>query len=267
MIVAARGIILQRRKERESDLIVRLFQEDGKSVQLRAHGALATRKRSLLALEPGSLVDFRYYEKKESISSIREMVLIDRFEKLKDDYKKITLLSYLLELTGKIIYDLPSPMVYRLLFGGLRELEEHGSGGEKSILNGAPEWVQENWILLFLVFYKVRILKSQGLLGDPDLCQECGNPLGKRAFRKKDASAFLCDKCAPETADYSGAFEASVFRGASSLRFSEFLKGLSKSTSDPSIYIREINGNLDGDLQEYHGKKIESEKELYRQLF
>ena len=90
----ARGIVIHRRRVRESDSIVRILTDAGQSFEFWAHGIHSSLKnRTPLLIELGSLICIDYYESTRGVLSLKEGVLENRFEELK---KNITMSLYFL---------------------------------------------------------------------------------------------------------------------------------------------------------------------------
>ncbi|PKA02553.1 DNA repair protein RecO [Leptospira ellisii] len=143
------------------DAIVRLLPETGQVENFRIRGIRKSKTRAIASVEPGSLSDFDYYHSKNKETyNVKEISLINRFDKAKSGYFGTVLVSYLLELASAFTPDgAEHPGEFRLLYGALEELEENGPSA------------------LILPFFKLRLLVAGGFLSKELLCHSCGTEL------------------------------------------------------------------------------------------
>ncbi|MEQ9364300.1 MAG: DNA repair protein RecO [Leptospirales bacterium] len=224
MLQSAPGIVLNRRNAGEADAIARVLLESGQVREIRAHGVRKSRSRSNLLLEPGSLVHLTFYESEERpgvsvdsviFASLKEGHVLERYGALKDaGYDGLLILSYFLELAtfGSRAGD--SPELFLLLKGTLEELAAPRAVGLKSYR-----------FTLLSIFFKARVLKNLGLVGDARSCAECGGELKDLALWNLPEVFFSCDNCATG-ANAPDAYSARIVAAAVGMRFGKFAQYL-----------------------------------------
>ncbi|TGK30887.1 DNA repair protein RecO [Leptospira gomenensis] len=156
-----RGIVLESRSILDGDALVRLLPEAGQVENFRVRGIRKSKTRAIASVEPGSLSDVDYYHSKiKETHNVKEISLINRFDKAKSGYFGTVLVSYLVELASAFTPDgAEHPGEFRLLYGALEELEENGPSA------------------LILPFFKLRLLVAGGFLSKELLCHSCGTEL------------------------------------------------------------------------------------------
>ncbi|EMJ93239.1 DNA repair protein RecO [Leptospira alstonii] len=156
-----RGIVLESKTIQDGDAIIRLLPETGQVENFRVRGIKKSKTRPMASVEPGSLSDVDYYHSKnKETHNVKEISLINRFDKAKSGYLGTVLVSYLVELASSFTPDGGEhPGEFRLLSGALEELEENGPSA------------------LLLPFFKLRLLVSGGFLSKELLCHSCGTEL------------------------------------------------------------------------------------------
>jgi DNA repair protein RecO len=189
MIESARGIVLRRKKDRESDAVITLLCEDGRLLRARFHGILQSKTRSNLTAEPGSHVELVLQSKDASIASVKEGTLLERNDAWKSGYRPLSLLSSVLEFAEGMASACDSDDLYRLIAGGMEEARVHARLFEE------PESI------LFFTAIRIRGLTIAGLTGDLSYCASCGERLGKQARWSVPEISFLCNKCSDETTE------------------------------------------------------------------
>lgn len=184
MIQSIHGIVLRRRKDSESDVVVSLLSREGAVVQLRHHGIEESRNRSASSTEIGCIVDVRAHMRSETSGSIKEASVLERFDNWKGGYRQLSLLSSILEFVHGAAAAGESGEMYRLLLGALRE-------GQKN-----PAAFTAQGASIFFSALRLRGLASAGLLGDCAHCSSCGVRLGQKALWLIPELSFLCSQCA-----------------------------------------------------------------------
>lgn len=216
--------MLARRNVGEADTLGQLLFSTGLQREVRSHGLRKSKSRSGLLLEPGSLVQLTYYENEKTtgevaiVASLKEGHVIERYAALKDGgYDGLLLLSYFLELARFGAKAGESTELFLLLKGTLEALAELCAD------NAAP--VRSARFLLLSVFFKVRVLKILGLVGDARTCAECGSELGDEAIWGVPEVFFTCDRCAVDV-NRADAYAARAIAAASEMRFGRFAEYL-----------------------------------------
>ncbi|MCR9142538.1 MAG: DNA repair protein RecO [bacterium] len=224
MLQSGPGIVLNRRNAGEADAIGRVLFESGEAREVRSHGVRKSKSRSNLLLEPGSLVHLTYYQSEERpgvsadaviFASLKEGHVVERFASLKEDgYDGLLVLSYFLELANFGSRAGDSPELFLLLKGTLEELATPCEAGLKAFR-----------FTMLSIFFKVRVLKILGLVGDARSCAECGGELREEALWNVPEVFFSCDACASD-ANIPDAYSARVVAAAAGMRYGKFAEYL-----------------------------------------
>ncbi len=252
MLVSAEGIVLQRWKEGDENAVL-LILTSVDLVKLRVHGILKSKNRSRLLIEPGSIIQINYYSKQESISSAKNIDLVDRLENIKSDYKGLQVLTYFLDLTIRCTPGSELSQLYLLLKGTILTLNEL----RKNI--AIDELISE--IRLLLIFFKIRLLKILGLLGDSTICNQCGTTLNRKNARVTDNLNFLCSKCHKKSQAYTEI--AYMFFFAANFRFSKFLNEMRDSSLK---HLNKSNSLIDNSLDNYLNERPREYENIYEIL-
>ena len=266
MIQKARGIILKRTTVKESDVLLEVLTAEGDLLQLYHHGILATRRRSLLAIEPGSLVEIDYSGNADQPASIRNTFVEHRFDGAKNSYDSLLLVSVLLDLIRFSSRGEKAPGFFSLLQGALKELDETEGSSKSGFPEGVPGWIQENHGFLLLTFFKIRLMHLSGILGDPGHCESCGRALEKTAHWKREEISFLCPVCS-SGADRRDGQAARILGATLKKRFRDFLGAWTESQRNDLMLFSYIHHRLDPALETYLGKTPGSQKELYLKIW
>ncbi len=217
-------------------------------------------------MEVGSLLQFVLYEHSDTMASVKEISLVERFDQLKSGYTQLLLLSHLLALIDGMAAYSPGAQLYTLLFGSLQWLEKRLavlSEEEKKSIHSNPAKNREFFLLL--LFFRVRLLRYGGLLGDLDHCSRCGVELTSGGGLDGELSLH----CASCGTGYSGDF--GLFRKELKmpllLRFGDMLSYLEKSTSPEDMErILHMHNWLDKAWVNYTGKKPTTMESLYGRM-
>lgn len=229
MIERVVGIVLSRKKHGEADALLQIISEGGEKLSLKLHGIFASKKRSAIAAEPGTIVQFIYYTEGQ-FHSVKEAEVIERFTSLKDDYKSLVLLAAILEVTELSLNGPSAPEVYILLKSALEFLAFRTTS------------IEERTFFALLSFYKIRICSHLGIMADPQTCAECGKELRAISHWMMPELRFLCENCGQNpTAEHFG-FADFMARSLSS-KFKNVMSAYDSVTQD-GFYNLERNLNL-----------------------
>lgn len=258
-LITSRGIVLGREKAGEADVMVHLLEESGALRRLRVFGIQGSRRRSNLLTEPGSLIRAVYYEGKGGHGSFKEGELTDRFEEIKSDYAGMCLVAYLLELAELAARGDEHPELFLLLKGAFDQLRGGISGPADDPLT------RSHGLLVLLGFFKVRLLKLLGLLGETEICSRCGGPLGARAGWALPEVSFHCQKCS-DRAGKREALMAGWIGWASRLRFENFAKQVASLQIADSSLTGDWDRQLGMCLEAFYSRPSEAGRRFYEEL-
>jgi DNA repair protein RecO (recombination protein O) len=127
--VKTKALILKATKYGEADLILQALTIDGEKLSLLARGALKSKRRfSGGVLEPTHFVEVRFKRPytENKLATLEEANLVNGFEKLREDYDKVELAFFVIEMLGKASQegDLHSDGLFNLGGHSLRSLEK-----------------------------------------------------------------------------------------------------------------------------------------------
>ncbi|MDE0119575.1 MAG: DNA repair protein RecO [Bdellovibrionales bacterium] len=120
-------IVLKQNRFSETDLIVRVLNQNGALLSFIAKGAVKSRRRFIGGvLEPGNFIGVEYkYSRSSSLHFLCQAWFLKRFGNLRKDYDRLHLALYFLSLVEKISQEgiEDSPELFHLLGNGLKALE------------------------------------------------------------------------------------------------------------------------------------------------
>lgn len=216
------AIVLRRLAAGEKDLLAEILLDSGERRLLRLHGILASKSRSPMLGEPGTLIHIDFYEGPQAELSLREGSVVNRFDALKTDYRKQDFLARILKL-GRIVSSGEADRSHFVLIASALEYASASivtPGVEPATAgNAAGDPSHAHSIDAFLIFLVVRVLSAMGLLGDPSHCAQCERPIepgGLAAWG--DGAFFLCPQCSP-AADRSGAVASGLLQRIHASRY------------------------------------------------
>ena len=252
MLQTAKGIVLQRRDEGESDTLAHMIVESGERITLRVYGIRASKKRGNLLTEPGNLLKATYYAKTPTFGSLKEAVIRDGYGEIKSNYRDVLVMSYVLDITHKAMQGNNSNEMFLLLKGALDEFR-------KACIEG----YDRNFAFSLLSFYKVRLFKLLGLLGDTDFCSSCGGELEGKAAWMAPEMFFQCPRCngGADSRDYEIAGFVRLF---SRTRFQKACEHLTQGLS--TGILPGFDHKLAKSLDHYFSVPSKAGEQLYGQI-
>jgi DNA repair protein RecO (recombination protein O) len=149
------GVVLRTYKLGEADRIVVLFTRGRGKVRAVAKGVRRTRSKFGSRLEPGSVVQLQLYEGR-NLDIVTQAERIEHLAALRADLESYGRASIVLEAVDQITTDgEPSPALYKLLTGALRELDQSGN-------------------VLVVPAFVAKLLALEGVQPLVDACVGCG---------------------------------------------------------------------------------------------
>ncbi|MCB1172504.1 MAG: DNA repair protein RecO [Leptospiraceae bacterium] len=212
-ILICQAIILARQSTAEGDLRLQALTQTGRKLQLKVHGLLKSRRRSQRQYTPGNLLNLHYYPASQGPASIEQSsVQKDRSSKL-SSYQLLKRAGRLLELSAAFANEEEQEPLFLLLDGSLDHLANPEQG------TADPTLIEQQ---LLDIFFSLRLLKLQGLLGDLQHCSQCGQALGSDLQWLAPIAAFHCTDCAAEPRTENGIY-LRLLQQASRSRFQNFV--------------------------------------------
>ncbi len=266
------AIVLRKYNFRESDIIVNLLEENGSHLTMYVYGVRASRKRSSLLWEPGTKlsIDYYYYGDHEksrltntpphqnansqTMITFKEGHILESYFDEKNhgergmSYSKLSLLSFLLEVTQVCSQHGGNPKLFLLLEGSIRELKIA---------------TELSSCLMLLVFFETRLLHSIGLLADPLFCALCGLPTEEESFWCKPQVQFYCQKCHAQTNRFDREM-AQILEWARKLRFINYKKNILTLLNQVDLIL--LHKNLYESLEAFIASPIKTNENLLREI-
>jgi DNA repair protein RecO (recombination protein O) len=175
------GYVLRHRDYSETSKIATFYTRDHGKTRVIAKGARRKKSEFLGLLEPLSLLEIVYIERRSGLHILKEAHLLDSNLELRQELSKITHALNLLSLIDQTQPDEDAdPEVYELLVSGLSALS-HISNAENVTFA-----------------FQVHLLRHFGKLPSLDTCARCGVSLGSAAsaagFRAR-SGVLVCRSC------------------------------------------------------------------------
>jgi DNA repair protein RecO (recombination protein O) len=195
------GVVLKTIKLGEADRIVTLFTRENGKVRAVAKGIRKTKSRFGGRLEPFTRVQLLIYRGR-SLDTITQADIIDSFDPVRRDYRRLTSASAMAEIVEKITPDREGAFsTYALLVGGLKALAEDKGG-------------------TVLPAFLIKLLSISGYHPELRACAGCGDQTFLGGFSPGLGGA-VCESCWTEDQDALG-IPADRIELMSSLLGSEF---------------------------------------------
>lgn len=176
MINEIEGIILSEMPYGETSKIIHVLTEEKGIIGIMCKGAKSM-KSSLRALTmPLTYAKFYLYYKENKLSILKDVDLIESFNKVKQDILLIAYTNYLMELTTQVIKQEYSPSIYTILLHGLLKIE---SGLDPLIITNIIE---------------LKYLDFLGISLNLESCIKCGNQKNIVTL-DGDIGGFICADC------------------------------------------------------------------------
>ncbi|TGN18184.1 DNA repair protein RecO [Leptospira idonii] len=240
-----RGIVIHSMDFGDSDRLISLAGENHIRMKFISKGIRKSKRRPIASTELGSLVEIDFYDQAEKDwKSIKEIVLVNRYDHLKSNYTGTLFLMYLTELTSHLYPEGElHPFLHQLLSGSFDHCSEHGFRAE------------------ILPFFKLRALANLGHFPTEFYCVSCGEEVlaKSRSFFSWENREFLCGDCHTLPKDQSSMLR--LFHQILKTRFSLFLAARPGSDA-----IREADYVLNQYLRSITGKEMKSYFEFYKTI-
>lgn len=257
------AIVLESKLTGEADNLVTVLLEDGQLLRLIMHGLRASRKRNKRLAEPGTIIDIVYYPHDSGPASMKEGNVLESFDDLKQGYRNLEWLAFVLELSKMGAQQDCGPALYLLLEGMLTNMQQI-AGSRKNVIEATDD-------VLIIHFFMARLLQLLGLLGDPAHCAACGQELNEKASWIKPEVFFYCDECSLEATaiDYwmsrlLGYIMSNRFNTVAAAfardrqNYQKKVLVQSESRVDPQLALLKMGYNLRDALLHTHGRAFQS---------
>ncbi|MCU0847369.1 MAG: DNA repair protein RecO [Spirochaetes bacterium] len=152
------GIILKSRPSGESDITSVILTSDYGKKRFIFKGLKKSRKRSIAAVEPGSVINLLYYNHEDrEFQIVNEFIQLMSFAEIRNDYNRIMHLFFLLEIVEKTTgFGIKDQVLYAMLVSAV---EKVSSAEHLEYLTS---------------FFILHLLRIGGILPDYSKCEYCG---------------------------------------------------------------------------------------------
>lgn len=239
-IECVEGIVLSEANYSESSKILNVFTREHGLIGIMSKGC-RNMKCKLRGVSRKLLYGkFHIYYKKDGLSTLSAVDVIDSYSKLLTDLEKVSYASYLLELTLQVVRENDDVLILDLITAALRKMEEGLS----------PIVLTEILELKYLDFLGVR--------PSIDCCSVCGSDKGIVTV-SSNAGGYLCRNCCG-----NGALVSDKMIKLIRMFYYVDINSISKLSISDSV-ILEINRFLDDYYDRYTGIYLKS-KDFIKQL-
>jgi DNA repair protein RecO (recombination protein O) len=177
------GIVLASRFLGEADVVCSVLTADSGKRDFIFKGLRKSKKRSLAAKEPGTIISLVFYSHPErDLCVIKECSIIEAHGVFHENLDKIYQLYFILEVVDKTTGDGPADQkIYTLLEGAIRSL---ALASDHAFLSP---------------FFLLHLLRIHGLLPRFGECATCGSVNPQSFYIHSPDLRQVCAKCAPST--------------------------------------------------------------------
>ena len=174
-MIEVEGIILTSQDYGETSKIVNIITKEYGIVGAIAKGCKNIKSNLRSTTDKLTYGKFYLYYKKDKLSILSNVDIIDNFKNIKKDITKISYATYLLELTGQVIKHSLKLEIFDLLINSLIKINE----------NYDP--------LVIMNILELKYLDYLGVMPILDCCSKCGSTSIKTLA--SDIGGFICSKC------------------------------------------------------------------------
>ena len=175
-MIEVEGIILTSQDYGDTSKIINVITKEYGIIGIIAKGCKNIKSSLRSVTDRLTYGNFNIFYKKDKLSILSSVDVIDNFKNIKKDISKISYATYLLELTGQVIKHSSKLDVYDLLINGLIKINE-----------GYDPLVIMNII-------ELKYLDYLGVMPIIDSCSKCGSIYAIKTL-SSDAGGYICSKC------------------------------------------------------------------------
>lgn len=176
MIEKVEGIIYSCQDYGETSKILNIITKEYGIIGVIAKGCKSIKSNLRSVTDKLTYGYFHIYYKKEKLSILSNVDVIDNFKNIKKDINKISYASYLLELTSQVIKQTYKNNVYELLINSLIKINE---GYDPSVIMNIIE---------------LKYLDYLGVMPVIDCCSKCGQT-SSICTLSSYSGGYICRKC------------------------------------------------------------------------
>ena len=172
-----KAIVLKEIPCKEEDKIIVVFSREYGKISIYAKGARKTKSAYLAGTQMLTYSDFLIY-KKDNLSNLSKIDLIDSFLDIKNDYEKLYLAMYFAEIIDAlIIEDMPQKDLFDFFLESLNKLKKSKD------------------ISLMKSIFELRAIAIAGYMPNVLTCSECGKELDEDCYFISKDDGITCTSC------------------------------------------------------------------------
>lgn len=176
MLEEVEGIIINERAYGETSKIINVLTKEHGIIGMMVKGCRTMKSPLRSVTDKLTYGKFSIYYKKDKLSILSEVNIINPFKNVKKDIDKISYASFLIELSEQIIRQTTFTYVYSLLIDSLVKINEKFDP------------------LVIANIIELKYLDFLGVLPVLDSCSNCGNKSNIITL-SSDKGGYLCSKC------------------------------------------------------------------------
>ena len=175
MLVDVEGIIINTKDYNENSKILSILTYDYGLISVIAKGCKSIKSKLRSVTDKLTYATFTIYYKEDKLSTLSEANIIDNLSKIKKDIKKISYVSYILDLSNQVYNQSKNCEIYNLLISSLKKINE---GFNPLIITNILE---------------IKYLEFLGVMPNLNECAICGS---KNVLTlSSDKGGYVCSKC------------------------------------------------------------------------
>lgn len=176
MLEEVEGIIISERAYGETSKIINVLTKEHGIIGMMVKGCRTMKSPLRSTTDKLTYGKFSIYYKKDKLSLLSEVNIINPFKEIKKDIDKISYASFIVELSEQVIKQTTYTYIYSLLISALVKINE----------NFDP--------LVIANILELKYLDFLGVLPILDSCSNCGNK-SNIVTLSSDKGGYLCSRC------------------------------------------------------------------------
>lgn len=174
--IRVEGIVLGETNYSESSKILRVITKEYGIISIMSKGCRNIKSKLRGVSNKLAYANFYINYKKDGISTLTDADTIDTLKNIVTNIKKISYVSYLLDLTEQVYKHSKSNEIYPILISIIKKINE--------------EYDEE----VLSIIYELKLLQFLGISPNIDSCSICGNTKNILTISVKDGG-FICQNC------------------------------------------------------------------------
>lgn len=175
MIREIEGIVISEQDYKESSKIIKIITKDG-IISIMAKGSRKLKSDLRITTTKLTYGIFNVYYKEDSLSTLKEVDILNDFKNIKKDINKISYASYILELASQVIKQNKNEEIFLLLVASLNKINE----------NFDP--------LIITNILELKYLDYLGVMPIIDECSLCGSKTSIATISGRNGG-YICNNC------------------------------------------------------------------------